>query len=205
MNYIEELSCKSILLFCCILLLNACSPFGPALKKSPVSSLVGQTVYNRVGLRVLEKNVIWYMNYYHTGTLIPVGSECTINSISRGKIKFTVQGKGYKLVEWLIDGDASNLDQSFAKYFVKGKKEVGLDNVNPQFYDSVISGYDEVGMSKEEILMALGYPAYLGIRDPTTLHTREYILKQNDWYYMKSRFNRVLLIFRAGKLERMMD
>jgi hypothetical protein len=205
MPYIEKLSCKFILLFCCLFLFLGCAPFGPALKESPVSSLVGQTVYNRVSLRVLKKKAIWYTNYYHTGTLITVGTECTINSISRGTIKFTAQGKEYKLKDWLIDEDPSNLDQSFAKYFVKDKKEIGLDNVNPEFYDNVISGYDEIGMSKEEILMALGYPAYLGIRDPTTLYTREYILSQNDWYYMKSRFNRVLLIFKAGKLVRIMD
>jgi hypothetical protein len=205
MKYIEELSCKSILLFFCILLLNACAPFGPALKKSPVSSLVGQRVYNRISLRVLEKNVIWFTNYYHTGILIAVGTECTINSISRGIIKFTAQRQEYKLKDWLIDDDASNLDQSFAKYFVIDKKEVGLENVNQEFHDSVISGYDEIGMSKEEILMTLGYPAYLGRKDPTTLYSREYILSQNDWYYVKSRFNRVLFIFRAGKLERIMD
>jgi hypothetical protein len=190
MKYIEELSFKLILLCCCILLLHACAPFGPALKESPASSLVGQRAYNRVSFRVLKKNVIWFTNYYHTGILIPVGTECTINGISRGIIKFTAQRQEYKLKDWLIDDDPSNLDQSFAKYFVKDKKEVGLENINPEFHDSVISGYDELGMSKEEILMALGYPAYLGIRDPTTLYSREYILAQND---------------RAGKLERIMD
>ena len=146
-----------------------------------VSQFQGQTVFNRVGLRPFKKNIISFTSYYHKGALIPAGTECRIKSISGGKIIFFAKGKKYKLQDWLISWGSENVKLSFDKFFTKNRDEIGLSNINPVFHDSVMSGVEEIGMTKEEVLLCLGYPAYLAKKDPTNDDGREYILSLNEW------------------------
>jgi hypothetical protein len=170
-----------------------------------VSQFEGQTVFNRVGLRPFKKNIISFTSYYHKGALIPAGTECKIKRISGGKIIFIAKGKKYKLKDWLISRGGENVKLSFDKFFTENHDEIGFSKINPVFYDSVMSGIDEVGMTKEEILICLGYPAYLGIKDATKDDGREYILSLNEWHYMSNRFNRLLFLFKAGKLHEILN
>jgi len=48
-------------------------------------------------------------------------------------------------------------------------------------------------------------PFTLGIKDHTMQYTREYILEKDEWYYMKSRRGRIILIFGEGKLARIVN
>ncbi len=70
---------------------------------------------------------------------------------------------------------------------------------------NIDSGLDRIGMTKEEVLMCIGYPSHLGIKDHTMQYTREYILEKDEWYYMKSRRGRIILIFGEGKLARIVN
>jgi hypothetical protein len=188
--------------FVCMFLLVGCAPFSPALKKSSLASFEGQRAYNRVALRVWEGNEIWFTNFYHIGEFIPVGTECTITKIAKGSIKFIALGKKYKLKGWLVDNDVKNIELSFDKYFVKDRRQIGLENIDPDLLASIMRGVDKVGMTKEEVLMCVGYPSHLGIKDHTMQYTREYILEKDEWFYMQSRLGRVTLIFEEGKLVR---
>ena len=60
-------------------------------------------------------------------------------------------------------------------------------------------------MTKQEILLSLGYPAYLGMKDPTYDDDREVILSHNDWYYFKGKRNKVLLRFMGKNLHEILD
>jgi hypothetical protein len=159
-----------------------------------------QIVFNKVGLRTYKANVIFYGNHFHGGDFIPAGTECTIRYISRKKIKFIANGVEYVMVHWRIGYGKDNTRVSFQKFFAEDKKAIGLDRISPEFRDSILSGIPEVGMTKEEVLFAIGYPFYLGRNDNTNNDTRESILSHNDWYYLESRRSTVLLRFRAGKL-----
>ena len=55
-------------------------------------------------------------------------------------------------------------------------------------------------MTKGEVLLSLGYPAYLGKENLTTDDSRAAILSNDDWYYLKSGKEKVLLEFTAGVL-----
>ena len=193
------------LLFICVFFFSGCAPFSTSLEKSPVFSFEGHRAYNRVSLRVWKGNEIWFTNLYHIGEFIPAGTECTINKITKGSVRFTAQGKEYRIKEWLINDNSDIIDSSFEKYFVKEKEQIGFDNVSQDFLDSIKRGLDQVGMTKEEVLMCLGYPSHLGLKDPTTQYTREYILKHDEWYYLKSRYGKVTLIFQEGKLVRIIS
>jgi len=170
-----------------------------------VSPSIGKTAFNSVGLRPFKGNVISFTNYYQRGTFVPAGTECTIKDISKNAITFIANGREYKLAEWLIDTSDAKIKSSFNKFFAKNREEIGLNKINPTFYNGVISGFEAIGMTKEEILLCLGYPAYLGRKDPTNDDEREAILSLNEWYYLKSRFRKILLIFREGKLYKIVD
>ena len=187
------------------MLLIGCVSFNKALEESRLEVSEGQRVFNRVGFRTYRENVIYYTNRYVGGTLIPAGSECVIQDMSGDTIKFTFNGEQYALVEWIGDVSAENVKPFFEKFFSKNRSEIGLDKVNPAFRELVQEGFVKEGMSKEEVLLSIGYPAYLGVKDPTYDDERKLILSQNDWYYFKGRRTKILLRFKGDELYEILD
>lgn len=185
-------------------LLSCCSWFRDDVNSSGMEIMAGQKVFNRINFRTLEKNIILSSNHYYGGIFIPAGTECLLRGMSKKKIIFYAGGREYTLVNWLgnpIEGDYSLF---FNKFFVADRSKIRLESVNPVFYESVRSGIAEINMTKEEVLMSLGYPSYLG-RDPTYNFSRAFILSQNDWYYLRDRKTRVLLKFKGEKLYRIIE
>jgi len=170
------------------------------IKGSGVKEFEGQTVFNRVSFRADEENKIKNANPFSGIILIPPGTVCTIKSISPEEIKFIAAGESYVLTNWRIGYGGVNTRASFYKFFLENKEAVGLDKINPDFRESVLAGIAEVGMTKAEVLLSLGYPAYLGKENPTTDDSRAAILSSDNWYYLKSGKEKVLLEFTAGVL-----
>ena len=187
------------------MLVLGCVPFKTALQESGLEISQGQTVYNRVGFRTYGENVIYYTNRYFGGTFIPAGSKCTIQDISRDTIVFTFNGEKYVLVNWIGNVSAVNVKTCFEKFFSENKSEVGLDKVSSDFRELVQGGFVKEGMTKHEVLLSLGYPAYLGLKDPTYDDNREVILAHNDWYYFKARKTKILLRFKGEELYEILD
>jgi hypothetical protein len=187
------------------MLLLGCVTFNKALQESRLNVSQGQTVYKRLGFRTYGENVIYYTNRYFGGTYIPAGSECAIQDISRESIEFTLNGEKYVLVNWIGDVSAVNVKTCFEKFFSENKSEIGLDKVNPDFREHVHEGFVKEGMTKEEVLLSLGYPAYLGVKDPTYDDNRELILAHNDWYYFKGRKTKILIRFKGEELHEILD
>jgi len=194
----------------CLLILGCGPSMNSTANKSVVDNLEGKVVYNRINFRIVEGNKLWFTNLFHSGMLLPAGNSCTIKDISRSSITFEYdRGSGskrtYKLSDWIIGKNDGDIELSFHKFFVEDKTVVGLDKVRPEYYEGVVSGNEEIGMNKEEVLICLGYPAYIGRKDPTNDDSREYILEQNDWYYLRSKFDKHLLTFKGGELYKIYD
>jgi hypothetical protein len=197
---------RQVLIVCFLLmLLIGCVTFNTAMKESGFEISQGQTVYNRVGFRTYGDNVIYYSNRYVGGTFIPAGSECVIQDVAKGAITFTFNGEQYLLVDWIGDVSAESVKTYFEKFFSKNRSEVGLDMVSPDFREDIQEGFIKEGMTKHEVLLSIGYPAYLGKNDPTYNHDRELILSHNDWYYFKGRRTKILLRFKGEELHEVLD
>lgn len=204
---------KNIILMAIFLsfMISGCvTSFKTNLKKSGINKLAGQTVYNRVNFRSIKKNKIGPTNLYHKGMLIPAGSICIIQDISKSSLTFVlVGGKSkdnvYELTDWLIDPNEVDIRLSFYKFFVEDKDNVGLNKIRPEYYHGVVSGNEQVGMNKEEVLICLGYPAYIGRKDSAKDKSRDIILKQNNWTYIKGKLNKYYLTFKDGGLFRTDD
>ena len=176
-----------------------------SIKGSGLKELQGQSVFNRVGFRSSEANKIKSANPFSSGIFIPPGTECSIKAISIKEIKFVATGENYVLTGWRMGYGAVNTRVSFYKFFVQDKEAVGLDRVNPDFRAIVLSGSAEVGMTKGEVLLSLGYPAYLSRKNPTADDSRAAILADDSWYYLGDKGKKVLLQFKDGVLTKIVD
>lgn len=204
MAFSKEKRYKTILFFFLIVSLSGC--FNKKLRESGIDSAIEKTVYNRVAFKTYEANLINYSNRYSGGVYIPAGSPSTIKAITNEAIKFTVNGDEYILIFWFGGKSPEDVKESFRKYFLEDRGEIGLDKVRRAFRDSVSSGVVEVGMTKEEVLLSIGYPAFLGAKDPTFDDSREVILSHNDWfYYSQGKKVDMLLKFKAGKLHQIKE
>lgn len=209
MNSKKGIYSKFTLLVSLVLTLYGCTifrtPFKEVADQSGINRLIGQTVFNRVAFRTWEGHAIGFTNLYHQGVFIPAGTECTIKDISKKTITFVANEMEFVLGRWLASVSPEDIKLSVDKFFAEDKDGIGLDKINPAFRDSIESGVDEIGMTKEEILLTLGYPAYLGGTNLTTDYGREFILSQPEWNYLKPRKNRTLFMFKGNKLYKIID
>ena len=168
--------------------------------ESGIDTFEGQTVFNRVGFRTDGEKTIFHANRFSDGIFIPAGTECTIKQITYKIIKFTANEDEYVLTDWRIGYGPVLTRTSFYKFFVEDMEAIGLDRINLDFRESIVSGNAEVGMTKHEVFLSLGYPAYVGNHEPTADKSRATILSRDDWYYLKSKEKKVLLRFEDQKL-----
>ena len=201
--------CRFTLVVSLVLTLFGCAlfktPFKDIVEQSGVHTFIGDTVYNRVAFRTWEGKGIRFTNLYLEGVFIPAGTECIIKDISKNTITFVANNEEYVLGRWLTIVSPESIKLSVDKFFVEDKDRVGLDKISPDFGDSVMSGFAEVGMTKQEVLLSLGYPAYVGGRDPTNDDSREFILSQPEWNYFKADKNIKSLMFKGNKLHSIVD
>jgi len=198
-NVLREKHTKFLLVLLLASVLYGCAV---NLKEAGIDRFVGQTLFNRVNFRTFGENRIYYTNRIYGGILIPAGTNCTIKSITSTKIWFITSGDEYVLIDWRGKTESENIKALFDKFFVEDREGIGLDKIYPDFREKVLSGIAEVGMTKEEVLVCAGYPAYIGYKDRTLDDDRERILAQNDWYYLKTRRRKVLYRFSGEKLNR---
>ena len=168
--------------------------------ESGIDTFEGQAVFNRVGFRTEGENKIFHANRFSGGIFIPAGTECTIKQITYKIIKFTANEDEYVLTEWRIGYGPVYTRTSFYKFFVEDMEAIGLDRINLDFRESIVSGIAELGMTKHEVFLSLGYPAYVGNNELTTDKSRASILSRDNWYYLKSKGGKVLLRFENQKL-----
>lgn len=176
-----------------------------SVKGAGIKELEGQSVFNRVGFRSPEANKIKSANPFSGDVFIPPGTECSIKAISTKEIKFIATEVEYILTGWRMGYGGVNTRVSFYKFFAQDKEAVGLDRVNPDFRESVLAGTAEVGMTKGEVLLSLGYPAYLGKKNSTTDDSRAAILANDHWYYLRDKRKKVLLQFKGGVLTEILE
>ena len=173
--------------------------------ESGIDTFEGQTVFNRVGFRTDGENNIYHTNRFSGGIFIPAGTECIIKQITYEIIKFTANEDEYVLTEWRIGYGPVYTRTSFYNFFVEDTEAIGLDRINLDFRESIVSGIAELGMTKHEVFLSLGYPAYVGKNEPTSDKSRASILSRDVWYYLESNGEKVLLRFEDQKLAQIIE
>ena len=151
----------------------------------------GDVVYTRSSLRA-EGNKIFFHNMRSLRELIPVGTEAKITKCEGGIIGFNVidTNKTYYVY--------ANSEQ-WDKFFVKDRKEIGLDKFSPDAKAKVMNCEISNGMTKEEVYASKGCPAYIAWGKTTERNSLADIMRSDKWYYnISSRGHDVMVTFENG-------
>lgn len=157
-----------ISLFCFTLLVS--NAYAATLQK-------GASVFARSNLCANSCILTWH-NLTLSPDVIPAGAEVKIIICKGQEIVFTKvdSNKRYKLVANSAQWD---------KYFTKDKNDVNLEKYSSEKKELVTKSQVAVGMTKEEVYLAKGCPAYIGHGIKSYNHPLSDIMQSNTWYYMK--------------------
>ena len=154
--------------------------------------------YNNYNIHVQSKDGVKgnasYANYTNPGeghVVIPPGTELTITDKSRKSFTFTYD-TGQKTVKYEFHQPrmAMSLDEYLDK--ITSKQPPSLDGLSKLDRQGVAAGRALVGMSREGVMTALGYPATH--KTPT--------LEASTWVFWKNRFGTLAVDFDdAGKVK----
>lgn len=153
-----------------------------------------------VGKRHYTQVNIWYERpmkildtNYHKGAIIPVGTKVTILKTSGKAIVFTDKhGVKYRIIHKARHNKVAvpvTLERMFSRKNVmaKGGK---FHRFTKEEQNNIRAGVVSVGMSREAVLMAYGYPPT--IRTPS--------IKMGTWTYWRNRWVTEIVQFANGKV-----
>lgn len=170
----------------CIFMFGCATPF-----KKMDGAAVGDTLYARSNLMVNGDTIFWHNMSGFKG-IIPAGTEINILHFSRKAIIFIVPGeeKKYRLLT-----ETANYD----KYFVKDKDAIGLEKLSSDVMKKIKGRMILEGMTKEEVFISRGCPAFIGWGEVSLRRTFESAMKSDTWYYyLNSRNLECLVKFKDG-------
>ena len=122
------------------------------------------------------------------GIGIRPGTDAEITYVSDLRIDVTINKVPYQL--YPVDGEVNtgDVDGFVGKYFVDTPEDVGLDALDPSVAGNVKNGTAAIGMTKQEVYMAIGPPALVNFDEKTLALTYEQIMSQNRWVYYANAF-----------------
>ena len=172
-----------------MLALAACK--GPAVP----NPMAGQTRYLCCNLHY-EKTDISDVNYLR-GTLIPVGTPLQVLEVRTRRVKF--QPTGYPLLTLVLKHgrDHLSIEQYMNRLFLPEDPRTKLPRSRDKKQAANVArligeGMVEPGMTKDQVLMALGYPP--AHRTPS--------LDGSTWTYWRNRWATMTVFFDGDKVSR---
>ena len=140
-----------------------------------------------------EKNRFRTTNY-RKGILIPINTAFTVQDMSENEAHFRLADSGQILeIENVQKHTGDNMQTAFNR--MAGLTKVDLSRFSAAERDAILAGRATKGMSREAVIAAIGYPP---ITETPTLDS-------NDWTYWTHRFNRFIVHFDLGKVEKIVD
>jgi hypothetical protein len=104
-----------------------------------------------------EKDALTDVNYQR-GTLVPFGTHVTILEVGRNRVKFRPDGHPALTLAHRYGKGAESMDQYLGRLFVTEDPRLRLRRVPAKTRTQIEQGVVAPGMTREQVLMALGYP-----------------------------------------------
>ena len=152
---------------------------------APVHDLVGGEYFTRHGLRQ-EKNR-WRSTNYGRGALVPINTKVRVDDITSSTIKLTIVASGERLKLANIAKYTGGGTDVLAERTLSSEP---TDLSGFEFQKDIKVGRLRLGMTKEEAILARGYPP---------VH-RTYSTEDDRWIYQQNRFVTQTVVFADGKL-----
>jgi len=132
---------------------------------------------------------------YHTGILVPINSPIKITDMGRKKIKIELPALGGLKATIINAKKHSQKNMQEIKERMFGTDKVDISKASKSVQEAIENGQVVEGMTKEETLLAYGYPpAHV---TPTT--------EVNQWTYWVNKWNRIILSFKDNKIKEIKD
>lgn len=132
---------------------------------------------------------------YHTDTLVPINTEIKVTDMNGKAMKFVIPSMGDLEISFKNIKKYSKMDMEGSKNRLLGTKKVDLSKYSKKIQDAINNGEILTGMTKQEVLLAYGYPpAHV---TPNT--------ESNQWTYWKTRWNKMIVYFKDNKVDRIKD
>ena len=143
------------------------------------------TRHSMRGVQDGQRKTIFRSCYLDHPDVLPAGSEAKIETYSTLWIDLGIDAIPCRLksrdVRFL--GGHDGIEKFLDKHFVRDRAALGLDALSEQNRDLILSGRAAIGMTKEEVILAIGYPAQIDGGTPADELPRDRILKSNQWTY----------------------
>lgn len=162
-------------------------------KQKKAKTIENKTYYTNANIWVEFPRDILSTNF-HKGTMIPAGTKVEITYCRRGKIKFMSENEdvAYTFVH-ARKHSRIKLQEVFGRYFSENNVMAGdgsFHKLTGEEQENVKNGIIDVGMSKDAVLMAYGYP-------PSHVTPN---LSGNVWTYWENRVRRVVVHFKDNNV-----
>ena len=185
----------SILILATTLLLGV---FSLSLLAASEEIYAGENLFTRSNLKA-KGQIIYFHNMSKLKTTIPIGTAVEMTKVKNNIVKFKVldTGKSYIIKE---------PSQYYAKYLVKDLAETGFENISGKMKENILNMTVVKGMTKKEVFMAKGCPAYIGYGEKSQKHSLEEIMNSDTWYYnMDTRKREMIVTFKSGAVDHVKD
>jgi len=158
-------------------------------------ALEGQKLFTRTNLKA-KGNVVFFHNMGELKKSIPFGTAVTIMGTGRyyeggrdgsKKIKFMVIESGKKYV-------LTDLPTVYRKYFVKNLQDIEIDDASLEAKRNIKNMSIAPGMSKKEVHISKGCPAYIAHGEKSWGYTLDEIMESDVWYYNKDSRTREMIV-----------
>ena len=164
---------------------SSCGSIGGGAVPESVHNMVGGEYFTRHALR--QENNRWRSTNYGRGTLVPINTTVRVDDITSSAIMLTIvaSGKPLKLsnIEKYTGGGVDLLAE-------RTLSTEPTDLSGFEFQKEIKVGRLRLGMTKEEAILARGYPP---------VH-RTYSTEDDRWVYQQNRFATQTVVFADGKL-----
>lgn len=142
----------------------------------------GSIYYARCNLKVIKGNYITWVNWQAASEYLPVGTKLKVKSKGNSASLTDVKTSASYTLDIGASGD------KFLDKFVS-KNRVDINRYPKDVQGNIQDAIARVGMSKEEVYIAMGPPAWITSGN-TNNKTYEDIIASNLWIYKRSRFGK---------------
>ena len=170
----------SLTAVCCLatLFLPGCAT-GPAATK-------GEIYYTQFSL--FHEKDAWLTTNYRKGVLVPINTQ--VSFLKANSKEIFIQLPDASTLKIVNARKFSGVDVEGVFNRTLGKEKVDLDKFSPDEQNNIMAGIVAVGMSKDAVIKALGYPPKH--KTPS--------LDGNQWRYWKNRYGTMLVTFADGRV-----
>lgn len=141
--------------------------------------------YARCNLKVLKGNQITWVNYQSAPSFIPAGTKLKVTKSSSTATLLDAATN----VSYSLDAGASG-DQFIEKFVTK--TPVSLDKFPENVQADIKQAVPRIGMTKEQVYLAMGPPPYIDGKNVTQNLTYDAIMKGNLWVWRRMKIGKTI-------------